>query len=342
MHKRRMMLAAAICLAASAPGWADVIKKTQGQVNGDIVGMTAREVTVKLKQGAETKVPVNEIEAIRYSEEPSLLNTARTAIDAGRYEDSVATLERIKLDEVQRPEVKQDVAFYTALAKARLALAGTDEKTIVDAGGSMLAFVRSNANSYHYLQACEIVGDLLVAAGKYSASQEYYGLVAQAPWPEYKMRAAVATGRALLAEGKSGDALKSFEQALASSAQGAVADHQRLAATLGKARCLAEGGQSDEAVKLVEDVIARANPEEVELHAQAYNTLGVAHVKAGRAQEALLAFLHVDVLYHKSPKEHIEALQNLVELWTQVQQPERADEAVKVLQERYNRSPRSS
>ena len=113
------------------------------------------------------------------------------------------------------------------------------------------------------------------------------------------------------------------------------------AATLGKARCQAEAGQSDEAVALVEGVIAKANPEDVRLHAKAYNTLGLAHAKAGRTKDALLAFLHVDIIYFASPNEHIEALQNLVELWRQDQKPQRADEAAQILRDQYKRSPRS-
>jgi len=340
MIQRGAILALVLAVAASAAAMADVIRKTQGQVNGDVVQVTAQEVTIK--QGAtETKVPVNQIEVVRYSDEPSLLNTVRTAIDAGRNEDAVATLERIKVDDLIRPEIKQDFDFYTALAKARLALAGTDQQAIVDAGVLMLNFTRNHPQSYHYYRACEIVGDLLVAAGKYGPSQEFYGRLAQAPWPDYQMRAGVATGRALLAEGKTDEALAHFDKALALEARGPVAEKARLAATLGRARCLAEAGKADEAVELVEGIIAQTNPEETELQAQAYNTLGVAHVKAGRTQDALLAFLHVDVLYFKSPNEHIEALQNLVDLWTQVQKPERADEAATILRERYNRSPRS-
>jgi tetratricopeptide (TPR) repeat protein len=220
----------------------------------------------------------------------------------------------------------------------------------------MIGFVGEGSNNYHYLEACEVVGDLLVAIRQHAKAQEYYQQLAQAPWPDYKMRAAVAVGRALLAEGRSlsadgeteeakkklDGALKSFEDALAVEAQGPSAGRQRLAATLGKARCLAEAGQADEAVKLVVDVIAKAtNPEEVQLHAQAYNTLGLAHREAGRTKDALMAFLHVDILYFASPSEHIEALENLIPLWKQVRKPQRADEAAKILSDRYKRSPRS-
>lgn len=340
MNRQLPILALAALLAAGATARADIVKKIEGQVMGDVVQTSATEVTVD-RGGARTTIPVNEIDSIRFSDEPARLSTARTAIEAGRYEDAVTGLEGINVADIQRTEIKQDVLFFLALAKARIALAGSDQDAVVEAGRLMAGFVSSNSSSYHFLQACEVVGDTLVAAGKYAASQEYYGRVAAAPFPEYKMRANVALGRALLAEGKADEALKSFQSVLDAEAQGPLADRERLAATLGKARCLAESGQSDEAVKLIDEAIVRANPEEVELHAQAYNALGLAHRKAGRIQDALLAYLHVDVLYFTSPKEHIEALENLVELWEQVQQPQRADQATRILEERYKRSPRS-
>ena len=341
MNKRFVILAVAVWLGASAMGWADTIKKTEGSAMGDVTEMSALEVTIE-KDAVPTPVPVNEIEWIRYSDEPSFLNTARTAVAAGRYEDAVAALEKIKLGDVERQEVKQDVLFYTALAKARIALAGNDPEAIIKAGQLMAAFVKDNPGNYHYLDACEVVGDALVAVGKYSPAQNYYSQVGKAPWPDYKMRAGVALGRALLAEGKAADAMRSFQSVLDANAQSELADHQRLAATLGKARCLAEANKNDEAVTLVEGVIAKASPEQSELHARAYNALGIAHSKAGRTKEALLAFLHVDVLYFSSSKEHIEALENLVELWTKIEKPERAERAAKILRDQYKRSPRSN
>ena len=341
MDKRCVILAVAGCLAASTVGWAfDTVKTTEDSILGTVQKTHPLQVTVE--QGAITKeVAVNEIEAIYYDGEPALLKTARTAIPAGRYEDAVAALEKIKLDDVSRLEIKQDIDFYKALARARIALAGTDEETVKEAGKLMAAFVKGHTASYHYLEACEVLGNLYVAIGQSAAAQAYYAQLAKAPWPDYKMRAGVALGNAQLAEGETAVALKSFQDVLDTEAQGELADRQRLAATLGKGQCLAETNQ-DEAVKLVEGVIDKANPEQIELHARAYNTLGLAHRKAGRTKDALLAFLHVDILYFSSPKDHIEALQNLIELWNEVQNPERAADAAQILSDQYKRSPRSN
>ncbi len=343
MTPPRLLLALAVALGVASLGRADSIKKTDGQTlsNVDVTDVSSLEVTFR-RGGQTTTLPVNEIDMIRFTDDPARLTSARTAIEAGRNEDAVTGLESIDLATIDNALVKQDVQFYTALAKARIALAGADPEAVVEAGRLMAAFVNANPNSYHYLQACELVGDMLVAAEKYEASREYYGRVGKAPWPEYKMRAGVAIGRALSAEGKPAEALEHFETVLGTEATGESAARQRLAATLGKARCLAHAEKSDEAVAMVEPVIDQVDPEDAELSAQTYNALGLAHRKAGRNQDALLAYLHVDVLYFSSAKEHVEALQNLVDLWDAVQQPERADEAANTLQERYGRSPQSN
>ena len=146
---------------------------------------------------------------------------------------------------------------------------------------------------------------------RYGDARKYYERVGQAPWPDYKMRAAVAVGQVLLAEGKPDEAMKSFDGVLAMKAGDELTQAQHLAATLGRARCLAETKQADAAVKIAREVIAKADPQDASLLARAYNTLGVALRKAGRTQEAQFAFLHVVTLYASDGDAHAEALYHL-------------------------------
>lgn len=333
MTHRRLILVAAVWLVAGAAAWADSVKTSSTTFTGKITAVSATTVTVEQNTGGSKQIPVNEIETVFFDDEPTLLKTARTAVAAGRYEDALTALEKVPQGEIQRPEVKQDMEFLKAMAAAKLALAGNGQ--ITEAGSAMAGFVSANSNSFHYLEAAEVVGDLLVAAGKYAPAQKYYGEVAKAPWPDYKMRAGVAIGRALLAEGKADEAMKAFEEVLATQAQGERADRQRLAATLGKGRCLAQSGKPDEAIQLVQGVIDKADPESVDLHAKAYNILGASHRKAGRSKEALMAFLHTDVLYFTNPEDHVEALKNLVDLWKELQKPDRAARAEQILRDQY-------
>jgi tetratricopeptide (TPR) repeat protein len=332
MKKRWVVPAIGLWLAACTAGQAfDTVKlKPKGTVVGEVVKISPLGVVVKQGAAVEKQVPVNQIDTIIYdtTTEPSSLNAARMVARRGRYQDALDVLndpQKIDPAKIDRPEVKQDVAFFKALCTAKLALAGTGK--ISDAGSAMFNFVNNEAGSYHYLEAREVLGDLLVAAGKYTDAVESYSYLAKAPWPDYKMRANVAIGRAQLAENKLADAEKSFDTVLAIQAEGPLADFQRMAATLGKARCLAAKGQTDQAAKMVKDVIANADAEYGELHSRAYNTLGTIERKAGHTKAAILAFLHVEILYFTYPEQRAEALANLEQLWNEVHKPERARKA---------------
>jgi tetratricopeptide (TPR) repeat protein len=174
-----------------------------------------------------------------------------------------------------------------------------------------------------------------MADGRFEPAQRQYAELGKAPWPDYKMRAAVAVGRTLQAQGKHAEAIAQFDSALAISDNGGDAENQRLSATLAKAVSQAETGAIEQAVASIEDIIQKAEPDQKELHARAYNALGSCYEKAGKTKDALLAFLHVDVLYNTVPEAHAEALAHLVPLWEAVGQRERARESRALLQERY-------
>ncbi|MEX2121857.1 MAG: hypothetical protein WD847_19915 [Pirellulales bacterium] len=333
---RNVVSVAALGLWLAVGGGAsaqDAIKKVGGEtLRGTVKGMTRTEVTLDDKQ-----VPVVQIESIRFDKEPPQLNAIRNQVANGGYDNALRSLEKIDAGKVERAEVKQEIEFYRALANARLALGGGAD--VNEAGKQMLAFVRDHSDNFHVLVANEVLGDLLVAARKFELATQYYAAMGEAPFPEYKMRAGVATGRALVAQNKLTEAAAQFDLVLALEAAGPVADAQRQAATLGKATCLAEQGQADEAIKLVEAIIAALPAEDAELHARAYVTLGNCYrKKPGATKQALLAFLHVDVLYFANPQAHAEALWNLAVLWNEVGKPERAVEATQLLRDRYANS----
>jgi len=338
MNCRSVFLAVLLC-SAGPVAWApaDQVKTTDRMIGGSVTKVSAVEVVVD-QNGRQQTIPADQVVYISFEGEPASVKTARAAVSGGRYEDALSSLAKVNSEDLKRKEVVQDVAFYKAYAAARLALVG--QADVVAAGKQMNTFLVKHTDSFHFFDACELVGDLLMANGNYANAQIYYAKLGQAPWPGYKMRAAVATGRALLAEDKTAEAKKSFAAALAAQVTGPEADRLRLAATLGEARCLGAEKQTDQAIKQIEDVINAADPEDAELLGEAYNALGAAYREADRPKDALMAYLHVDILYFASAGQHVEALQNLVQLWNQLQMPERANEAARVLRDRYKRAPR--
>jgi tetratricopeptide (TPR) repeat protein len=329
-------LALVIAFLSISTSRGDSVKTNKSSVPGRVVEMSPEKVVVEVNSLSKD-IFVNEIQTIFYDSDPSDLKMAKNHVLNGRFAEAQAALERIKEGEATRPENIQDIEFYTALCAAKMALAGNGK--IADAGRMMRDFVQKNDKSYHYFEASEIVGDLLVAIRQYAVAAQYYARLEKAPWPDYKMRAGVAAGRALLAQGKIGEAQNAFDRVISTNAEGELAQSQRLAAKVGKAATYAAGKKNDEAIRLIEDVLKVADPEDVGLMARAYNVLGSAHRQAGRTKEALLAFLHVDVLYPSQADAHAEALSNLVVLWEQSHKTERANAARRVLEDEYKDSP---
>ena len=335
MNRRSVLFGTILWLVATAACADDTVRTVGNKtLRCTVTGITATEVTLEQNSISET-VPVNEVELIAFDGEPPALTRARSEATAGKFDEALASLERLDPASYKRLELRQEIDFYKAYVPAQLALLGSGK--INEAASAMFAFAKSHTTSWHYYEACQVVGDLAVAVKNYQVAQTYYGNLSKAPWPDFKMRANVALAYALVAQGKMADALPLFEAVLSSDARGDLADRQKLAATLGKARCLASAQKLDEAVKMVREVIANSSPEDVALNAQAYNALGGIYRKSHKTDDALLAFLHVELLYPSIPKERIEALENLKDLWTDKQRPDRARETERILRDEYGR-----
>lgn len=329
-----------ICLSATLSA-ADAVRTLKGTVNGTVESMTAQEVKVKRSDGREETIAVNAIRAIKYDGEPPKLDQVRKAASAGRFDDCLRSLTELDQESIERDEVKADLEYYRALSTGRLALAGAG--SVGEAGKVVRSFTAKYPQNYHWLAASELLGDLLVAVGAHDKAIKEYDKLEQTPWDDYRMRAAIAKGGVLKAQKKFDEAATAYDRVLQLAADNPGKDDaakelissQALTATLGKVETLAESGQADAAVELVEKVIAEAAPEDAAVLARAYNALGGSLKKAGRTKEALLAYLHVDVLYASQAQSHAEALRNLAELWSAVNQPQRAAQALQTLQDRY-------
>jgi tetratricopeptide (TPR) repeat protein len=321
---------------ASAQRLSDRVRLARGSETGEVTAMTPFGVTLSKGLPGDRTIAVNEIRSVIFDNEPTELSQARVNANNGAYQNALENLAKIDAGKVQRDFIREDLEFYKAWCAGQLALGGEGE--IIEAGRQLNTFVRSHPQNFHYLAAVEMMGDLLMAGERYENAQKQYADLAKAPWPAYKMRAAVLIGRTLQAQEKHSEAIQQFDAALAITDDGPDSENQRLAATLGKAVSLAESGGGDEAVSIIEKVIHDADPQQKELHARAYNALGRCYEKAGKTKDALLAYLHVDVLYSNVPEAHAEALAQLAPLWKAIGQEERAREARQLLEERYGKS----
>ncbi len=330
---------AALLLAASPHAlWAaDAVRTIKATLSGTIEEITPETIRLARSGGRVDTIPVNEVLYVRYDGEPSRMSSIRNQIRNGQYGAALDALAKLADDPAVtgKRAIQQEVEYYQAYAEARRALIGGGD--IRAAGAKLRRWVEANANSYHWYEANQLLGDLLVALGVYDRAIAYYDRVEQAPWNDVKMAAQIAKGRALLKQGKIDAARQSFEKAeqLAGDSTDPLIVQQKQAAQLGKAMCLTEAKQFDQAIDIIQQVIVSTDPENVTLSARAYNTLGRCLRKAGRTKEALWAFLQVDLLYFTDPVEHAEALKNLAKLWIEVDKPDRAIQAEQTLKQKY-------
>jgi tetratricopeptide (TPR) repeat protein len=328
------MIAAAVVALASASSALAIDEITPV---GDGKTMLAKKVTVGRDEitivdgrNEESKMSVANVSWVKFGGEPNELSDGKEQVRRnGKYEEVLASLTKIQKSSVSPPEAAADLAFYIALCRAKLALVGKEE--LKKAGTALVQFTRDHPQHYTYYEANELLGDLLRADKNYVNAVKYYSELAKSK--EMAARAQVLIGWTHLEQQKPEEAAKAFDAALADRSTGPAAEAQKRLASVGKAACVVQSGKADEAVKLVEEVIEKSPPES--LNARMYNVLGAAAAKNNDPKSAVMAYLHVDLMYSQDPAEHAEALGNLKDLWKQIGQPERGEDANKRLQRLY-------
>lgn len=328
-----LALAGLLLIPVSSQAQQDQVYGKSGvPTRGTVTAVSPVKVTVQ-SIGVSLDVDTKDITKVTFDDEPAELGTARDWALAGQFEDALKELKKIDQAAIANEVIKQEVGYYTAYCLAKVALSGGGDKAV--AIDSMKNFIGQNRGTFHFFEGVEVLGDLNFADGQFAQAATFYGLIAQAPWPEYKMKSAVLQGRAQAADGKYPEALANYEQVLAGGLNTPEATQQKLHATVGKAVCLAATGKHQEGITLIQDLIAKNDPSDADLFARAYNALGACYEKAGQSKEALLAYLHTDVLYFTNTQAHAEALYHLSKLWAEVNKSDRAVRARSLLQSRY-------
>jgi tetratricopeptide (TPR) repeat protein len=336
----------AVGLAGSAFAQNDRVKvrSESSQVQGTVEAITRDEVVVSTQSRART-IPASDVEIIFYGGQQDL-QRAQIAAAKGDYKEATERLDAVHLGDQEREPVKAEVAFMQALIPAKIALSGQtqtdDDGNPLDpaavaskAGEKLLKFIKTNANSFHYYEANEIVGDLLMSIGQYEKAEEFYKRLSESKSADVKARANLLRGRAMQVAGKYDEALAAYDAVLKTELKGKVGAQEMLEAKIGRTYSLASSGKVDEAIKTLQEIIAKADDDDTETLARAYDALGNCYRKQKDSKQALWAYLRVHLLYGSVPEAHAEALANLVVLWNEAKRSDRAREARDYLQQHY-------
>lgn len=299
-------------------------------VSGEIIAVSPTDVEIRdqsKKDDDVLKLPIDQVVEVLFGDEPEALRSARgqLARDPASALDEIAKIEKVELDGAS-DNVLAEVAYVTATATGRKALvtgenAAAAEKLLRD-------FLQKHPRSHHFFPASELLGDLLVRAGKFDAAAAAYGALEKGP-PAYRVRAATTKAGSLFEQKKYAEAEKEYAAAAATptDAKDEASARQKREARAGQARCLARQGKAADAIQTLQGVVREADPKDREFLARAYAALGDAFRAAGKEQDAIIAFLTVDLVYNTVPESRAEALYNLVQLWAKVEKPERSREA---------------
>jgi tetratricopeptide (TPR) repeat protein len=287
-------------------------------------------ITITDARNQDTQMSVADVLYVKFGGEALELSEGKEKVRRnGKYEEVLAELMKLNKTQVGPAEAQADLEFYIALCQTKLALVGKED--INTAGKSLSQFVQKHQQHYTYYEANELLGDLLRAKNDFANAVEKYRVLTRNK--DMAARANVLIGWTHLQQNQPDEAIKVFDVALADRAVGPSAEAQQRLASVGKAACFVAKGQAAEAVKMLETVIANCPPEA--LDARMYNVLGKARATNKDPNEAVMAYLHIDLMYAQDPAEHAEALGNLKELWKQIGQPERGEEAGRRLQRLY-------
>jgi len=308
-------------------------------VRGTITEVSRTEVILKARTTLrEHRVPVNEIERIRWDAEKPQLSQLRNDERNGKFDKAIEGYEaELKEAPASADNLRTDLEFLIARTRANKALAAG--KDLDDSIKRLDAFRTAHPNSYRYFEALRLLARLAMEKPDVEKAGATLKLMAEAPWNDYKMEADILQARVALAHDDLATALKSLENVIAVPAKTSAELSRRYEALLTKAECLQKQAKFEEATKVFANILDEASDDDKKTLAETCVRLGDCYQAAGRTKEAILAYLRVDLLFPKEKSQHAEALYHLSRLFAQDGKPDKAAEAQAKLQESYPRSP---
>ncbi|MCA9041424.1 MAG: hypothetical protein KDA65_13810 [Planctomycetaceae bacterium] len=294
---------------------------------GEITEMTNQEISIDTKRDGVLKVTPNEVKEIKWDAEPPRFSAGRSFEQKGylprayeAYEEALGDLDP------GHPMIKTDIEFHLFRLKSTMAMSGAalpNEQTVDQLIKEFGTFLQQQKNTYVYYPGLMVLGRLAHQQGKPEAL-DYFAELQKTPWTDYQIWGFTAQGYKQLAEGYTGEALDTFEKALALPYSTKADELARAEASLGKVNTLVAQQKTEEALPLIDELIEKIPSDAAETQARIYLAQGKIFQQLNRNEEAVVALLHVDILYPQSAPEHAEALYHLTKLWAALGHPDRA------------------
>ncbi len=313
-----------------------VVKLDGSRVTGKLTEMNSLEISLERNRQA-TKIPVQEIDHIRFGDEPQRMNQVREQISGRQYEQAAKELAAISWEGL-RPETVLDGLYYSARVKAELALMGVPGQSLTDAVTLLRRFQENGKNHFQFNRAMLLFGQLAFAADRLPLAIETFQGLTGVPDQNIGLQAYVELGQAQLLEKKYDAATQAFQRAVAFDLSDPLSLRAKQTARILGHVAAAGDGSIDGAVAAIQGIIANESPDDVFINALAYNALGRLQLQANQPRDAELAYLHTELLFAANPQAHPEALYHLIKIWSDSGKTDRATAAREKLKTRYGGS----
>lgn len=310
-----------------------IVKVDGSRVTGKLLEMTSSEISIE-RNRQTTKIPVQEIDHIRFSDEPTRMNQVRERINGRQFEQAAKELMGMSWDGL-RPETVLDGVYYSAVVKSELALMGVPGNSLTDAVGLLRRFQENGKNHFQFNRAMLLYGQLAFSADRLPLAIETFQTLTTVPDSVTALQAFLVLGNAQLLEKKYLEAAQSFKKATEFEMADAQSLRQKQTARIMAHVAEAGAGSIDAAVTAIQAIIANESPDDVYLNAMAYNALGRLQFQANQTRDAELSYLHTELLFAANAQAHPEALYYLIKIWSETGKTDRATEAREKLKGRY-------
>lgn len=343
--RRRARLALAACLVfAGAALAADEIeyRTPEGKtaaVRGNIREETPREVVIQAASG-EVRVPVPQIEAVRYDKQPAALINVRSKERQGRYAEAAEDYREIGKDIPETQDrLRSAIAFDVFRCLAEQAVA--DPTKASQATGWYERFSESFRGTRFFYPMQELIGRVLLSAGEPAKARGAFATLAEVDAPGVKEKARVYEGLCALREGKPDEAAALFRQAAESTDESPLALREKLKARVLLAESRIQAGAAAEAEKNLRELLAQIPVEASETKAMAHNALGDAlRAQKKPPKESILdGYMWTMIVYNQNPESLAKALFHLSQLFGELGQTDRAEQAASRLKSEFPGSP---
>lgn len=297
-------------------------------------GKITEESKTEVVLDNKTKIPVYQIESVKYDSQPPELTQVYSKIRQGRHDEAITDLKEIWKEAGDNENLANAIVNLIVQSSIELAIADPTNAAKFEAVES--AAKKLPDDTRHFYAVKEAMGKLYLAKGDAAKAEEQFSVLKKVDWPGYKEKATIYLGVSALRQKRHGEAKDLFQDVINSSKTDANTMAQKYSAQVYLGEVLVGEGKAADAEKLLRKAVEEIPSESAEVLAVGRNALGDALRAGNKPKDALIdGYMWVLVVYNQNPEQTARALFNLSQLFTSMGDQERAARMMGQLKQDY-------